>query len=201
VRRAALVGLGLAKDTASFPALLAAVAEDDAPTRLIALSALVGFADERVTAALARAARDSDEAVRTAAIGFLQAASGPEASAALIALVRDGVEQRRALDALSAAPAKADQVTARCHALLSALEQADDILAPLLASCLSRLGGPLASDALLRALLLPNRLSRLAAASALAALGTRAAYAALAQAASSDADDEVRRVCALHLAG
>jgi HEAT repeat protein len=56
-----------------------------------------------------------------------------------------------------------------------------------------------AVDALFAGLSFPSRPARIAAAAGLSALGTRAAYAALARAASEDADPEVRRVCALHL--
>jgi HEAT repeat protein len=111
------------------------------------------------------------------------------------------VEQKRALDALAAPPASDDARRERSTALLHGLGQADDAIAPLLASSLSKLGGQRAEAALLSALVSPNRPARLAAANALAALGSRQAYAALAQAASDDTDDEVRRVCALHLAG
>jgi HEAT repeat protein len=201
VRRAALLGLGLAGDQTSLPTLLDAAEEGDAPTRLIALSALANFHDPRVTAALAAAARDSDEAVRTAAVGFLQASTEPDASATLIALVRDGVEPKRALEALASYPASDRAHLDRSAALLLGLEQADDAVAPLLASSLSKLGGPRAEAALLSALVSQSRPARLAAANALAALGTRDAYTALAKAASDDVDDEVRRVCALHLAG
>ncbi|MDB4977109.1 MAG: hypothetical protein JWN48_5450 [Myxococcaceae bacterium] len=198
VRRAALLGLGLVDDQSSLPLLLEAVSARDAPTRLVALSALARSRSPDVTEALARAARDADEAVRTAAIGFLLAVPTAAASEVLIALVADDVERARALEALST---PSTPLSIRIDTLVRALDQADDELSSLLISCLSRLERKAPSDGLYRALASPNRRARIAAAHGLSALGTHEAFAALSRAASADPDSEVRRVCALHLAG
>jgi HEAT repeat protein len=194
VKRAALLGLGLARDAGSLDLLCEAALCAEATTRLVALSALASFDQPEVVPALAHAARDGDETVRTAALGYLAAASAPAATTALVALLHDSTEPEPALAAL-ATPSHN-----RASGILNALESAHDALAPLLASCLSRLGSEAGHSALFRALSLPNRAARLAAAHSLAALGSRAAYAALSRAASDDEDPEVRRVCALHLA-
>lgn len=201
MQRAALLGLGLAKDESSLPIFLEALRDGDASTRLISLSALASCTDQRVVPALAQAALDDDESVRTAAIGFLQSSQDDAAHAALIAIVRDPRGHKRALEALASPGASSRATEQRARALLTGLATSDDALAPQLASCLSRLGGQVAADALLDALQLPNKPARLAAANGLASLGTRDAYAALAQAAQDDVDEDVRRVCALHLAG
>jgi HEAT repeat protein len=201
MQRAALLGLGLTRDDASLPIFLEALRHGDASTRLIALSALASVTGPAVTEALTQAARDEDESVRTAAIGFLQATHDQASSAALIELVRDDTERKRALDALATRPVSADVRALRAAALLQGLAQADDALAPLLASCLAKLGGQVASASLLHAITLPHKPARLAAANALSALATREAYEALSSAAVGDIDEDVRRVCALHVAG
>ncbi|HEY6881237.1 MAG TPA: HEAT repeat domain-containing protein [Polyangiales bacterium] len=193
MQRAALLGLGMRADAGSFDTFLGALHSTDPATRLVALSALAndhGAATER---ALIHAAHDQDESVRSAAIGYLQAAPGAGASEALVELAREGIERPRALSALALPH------PARVEALLSGLANADDELAPLLSSCLAKLGGGAARDGLIAALGLDNRAARMAAAHALAALGTREAFAALSQAAAHDPDADVQRVCALHL--
>jgi HEAT repeat protein len=191
VQRAALLGLGLRADVGSLDTFLEAARSADSATRLVALSALAGVPGAQAIEALTDAARDPDEAVRTAAVGYLQELPG--ASFALIDLAREGVERARVLNALSLPHPE------RVSALLSGLARADDELAPLLASCLSKLGAPLGRDGLIAALALDNRVARLAAAHALAAQATREAYAALQQCAAEASDPELRRVCALHL--
>lgn len=210
VRRAALLGLGMMRDPSCRAILLDAVRDTDAATRLVALSALANRHDDapeeldpsqhtEVAHALGRAARDEVEAVRTAAIGFLQTLPGTASSRSLIELVREQRERTRALEALSAPSRPKDE---RVPALLEALQQADDELAPLFVSCLSRLQRVGASpDGLFRAFALDQRTARMAAAHGLSALGSRAAFAALSRAATEDSDPEVRSVCALHLAG
>ncbi|MET0285641.1 MAG: HEAT repeat domain-containing protein [Polyangiales bacterium] len=190
MRRAALLGLGLRADVDSLPIFLQAARGDDAATRLVALSALASLHTAEGLSALAQAARDEDEAVQSAAIGYLQAAPG--GTLHLIELAREGA---RVANALSTPHPE------RVAALLVGLADADDTLATLLTSCLSRLGGNAGRDGLLAALTLDNRAARMAAAHALAALGTREASAALALCAANDPDPELRRVCSLHLSG
>jgi HEAT repeat protein len=191
VQRAALLGLGLRADASSLATFLQAAESDDAATRLVALSALASLREERALQALATAARDEDEGVRSAAIGHLQAAPG--GSPFLITLLRDGSERARSASALSTPHLE------RVSALLQGLSDADEALATLLTSCLAKLGGAQGRDGLLAALTLDNKAARMAAAHALAALGTREANAALAQSAANDPDPELRRVCSLHL--
>ena len=158
----------------------------------MALGAVAGYDDERVTEELARAAHDPDEGVRNAAIGFLAGRRG--ATAVLIGLLF----RHRALPRLH--EALAHPAPDRVSGLLAALETADDERAPLLTSALARMQRPEAAAALLRALQLPNLPARKAAAMTLAGIGTRDALVALRAAAASDPDPEVRRICALVLA-
>ncbi|HEX5658177.1 MAG TPA: HEAT repeat domain-containing protein, partial [Polyangiales bacterium] len=191
MQRAALLGLGLRADVSSLPTFLQAAHSDDAASRLVALSALASLHEPSALQALAAAARDDDESVRSAAVGYLQAAPG--GSPLLIALLADGVERTRVASALSSPHVE------RVSSLLQGLADADDALATLLTSCLAKLGGTPGRDGLIAALMLDNKAARMAAAHALAALGTREATAALAQCAANDPDPELRRVAALHL--
>ncbi|MET0343598.1 MAG: HEAT repeat domain-containing protein [Polyangiales bacterium] len=193
VRRAALLGLGMGGDRVALPLLIDTAREGDPSSRLIALSALASFAGDEATEVLAEASSDADPALRTAAIGFLAHRPGPAATDALVARLRDAEAPTPLLDALAA------PVHGRVARLLATLATADDELALRLVACLSRQHSVESIDALFTGLGLPSRPARLAAAGGLSALGTREAYAALAQAAAEDADPEVRRVCALHL--
>jgi HEAT repeat protein len=85
----------------------------------------------------------------------------------------------------------------RAQGLLEALRGATDETAPQLASLLARLATADALRTLFEALHLPNVAARKAAATALAALGSREAFSALQRQALEDTDAEVRRVCAL----
>ncbi len=190
VRRAALLGLGMRADGESLPTFLDAARSGEPATRLVALAALASLHEPAALDALASAAQDEDEAVRNAALGYLQAAPG--GSMRLVQLAHLGT---RIADALSTPHPE------RVSALVQGLADADDALATLLASCLVKLGSNTARDGLIAALTLDNRAARMAAAHALAALGTREAYAALSQCASDDPDPELRRVCSLHLSG
>ncbi len=192
--RAALLGLSIAQDEQSLPLVLAACAAEDAATRLVALSAAAAFPSPFVLPVLAQMARDVDESVSTAALSFLAARKEREASRLLIELLPTALVKEPVMQALSTVS------PTRIPALLSSLEQADDEVASLLASCLARLRHPDAVAALLQALRLPAAAARKAAATTLAALGTREAYSAMAQLATDDPDAEVRRVCALFLA-
>jgi HEAT repeat protein len=195
VQRAALIGLGMGKRDEDLTTLLNASGAADPATRLVAISAVSGFFHPRVLSTLTRAAQDSDENVRTAAISFLAARRGIEATRALINLLTRPALREAALAAL------AISAEGRIEGLISSLETADDELAPLLTASLARLQRADATAALFQALELPSSPARKAAASTLAALGTRAALDALRKHSEADPDPEVRRICALLLAG
>jgi len=191
LRRAALIGLGLSKRPEALSLLLTAAAAEDAATRLIVLSALAGFAAAETLETMARAAQDTDENVRMAALEVLGSHPAREATAILARFLGDPLLHKRARAALLAPHAE------RAQGLLEALRGATDETAPQLASLLARLATPDALRTLFEALHLPNVAARKAAATALAALGSRDAFSALQRQALEDADAEVRRVCAL----
>lgn len=193
VKRAALVGLGIARRDEDLPLLLGAVNDSDTATRLIALSAIAGFRSSVVLGALSSAASDSDEQVRSAAIGFLASRAEPEATEVLIELLASDAAQERAKAALLI------RSEGRISGLLSALGSANHELAPIIISILARIDRPEARAALSCALELNNVAARKAAASALAARRTPEALVALRQAAQNDPDQEVRHICALLL--
>jgi HEAT repeat protein len=142
---------------------------------------------------LLRAAADPDESVRSAAVGFLANRSGVAATQALVSLLGDPSLRERVVSAL-ALPADG-----RIPGLLTALEAADEGVAPLLVAALARMQRADARAALLTALGSSSPAGRRAAAAAVAALGTVEAHQALEQASSHDADPEVRRACLLAL--
>jgi HEAT repeat protein len=193
LKRAALIGLGIARNPETMPVLEAAVASADPATRLVAISAVVDSSSPSTVPVLARAVRDADENVRAAAVGFLGALPGPEPVRVLVELGRRSEERDRVLTMLSM-PADG-----RAKALLEALGEADDEVAPLIANALARLsdaGGEQALATIFAGAALP---ARKAAASALAALGTREAQALLRRAADADPDPRVRQICAVLL--
>jgi len=194
VRRAAVVGLGIARP----PEALATVAEvlrsPDAASRLVAVSALGGFADASVSRLLGTMADDPDESVRNGAVGALAARPGREATDVLVDLLRRGANDQAVWKAL-AIPSPD-----RAQGLLAALGEADDELAPSLASALARMGDASGAAALVDGLALPNPAARKAAAATLGGLGTREAMLALRRAWAEDPHPEVRRICAAVLA-
>lgn len=194
VRRAALLGLGVMAHPGDESFLLAALSTGDSATRLVALSALANFDSLSVLQALAWAATDDDEQVGTAAIGFLAGRAEQEATDILVHLIGSPTARERTLAALLV-PAQG-----RIPGLLAALETADDELAPVLTSALAKLRYADAASALLQVLQLANVAARKVAASALAALGSPEATAALRRAADADPDAGVRQICALLLA-
>ena len=101
VRRAALVGLGIARRPEALPhAARRRRARSDAATRLVALSALAEFDDARGAArAAARAADDPDESVRSAAVGFLAARAGLRATRRWSSLLAHATLRERGPDA------------------------------------------------------------------------------------------------------
>jgi hypothetical protein len=127
-------------------------------------------------------------------MGILAQRPGVEAARALVGLFTAGGTTHRAFAALSA------PLPGRIEGILEALATADEELAAQLTSALARMRREGANEALLGALGLPNAAARKAAATTLAALGTRQARSALEQAAMVDPDPEVRRVCSLVVA-
>ena len=194
VQRAALIGLGLTGQPEMIPHLLAGLVSPDAATRIVAVSAIAGLPSPEVLPALVRAAGDGDETVAATAMGILAQRPGVEATRALIGLYATNPATTRAFTALCAS------LPGRIEGILEALATADDELAAQLASALARMRRESANEALLAALGLPNPAARKAAATTLAALGTRQAHVALEQAARVDPDPEVRRVCTLVVA-
>ncbi len=194
IRRAAIIGLGVAKRPEGLSLILAAAQADDPATRLVAVSALAGFRSPEVLNAFRTAAFDPEETVRTAAIGFLAAMPGLDATRVLIELLSTLTATEPVLAALSV------YVEGRIAGVTTALEGADDELAPALTSVLVRLRRPDANQALMKAMTMANGASRKAAASALAVLGGKEAIAMLRRAATDDPEPEVRQICLLLLA-
>ncbi|HVG59901.1 MAG TPA: HEAT repeat domain-containing protein [Hyalangium sp.] len=193
VRRAALLGLGVSKRPDALPVLLEAATKGEPATRLVALSAVAEYDVPETVSALLRSAGDPDEGVRSAAVGFLATRSGTHATQALVSLLGDPALRERVVSALSL-PADG-----RIPGLLTALEAADDLVAPLLVAALARMQRADARAALLSAMRTSSPSGRRAAAAAVAALGTVEAREELERAAAQDEDPEVRRACLLAL--
>jgi len=194
IQRAALVGLGVARQVESLPVMLAATRAPDPATRLVALSAVAGFDAPEVLQALLVAATDGDASVRTAAIGFLAATPGAKATAALAGLLPRAISVEQVVAALAV------NVEGRISGLVAALETADDESASALASALARLRRADATAALIGAMASPNSCARKAAAATLAGIGSKEALAIVKVAATDDPAPEVRRICTLLLA-
>jgi HEAT repeat protein len=195
LRRAALIGLGLSQRYEALGVLMANASTEDAATRLITLSALAKLDAPETLAALTRAAHDADESVRIAAMGFLGERSGVEATEALAGFVADPVLGAHARAVLSVPHRH------RVAGLSAALRSADDERAVLLTGLLARLNQPDATAALFEAVTLSNGAARRAAVTTLGALGSSEALTLLQRLSVEDPDAEVRRVCALLLAG
>ncbi len=193
MRRAAVVGLGLRREADVLPLLLEAARSDEPATRLVALSALVGFKQPEAFSAVVEAASDNDESVRSAAIGVLALAPGAAATRALIHLIASPASRFQALVAL------ANPAEGRVQGLLEALERADETLAASLAIALSRIARAEADEGLVLAMSSSNVAARRAAASVLGTNGSAKARAALTRSAASDLDFEVRRLAAATL--
>jgi HEAT repeat protein len=193
VKRAALVGLGISRRPEDLPIILAEINSSDAPTRLIALSALVGFPSPKVFGALSAAGSDPDEQVRSASIGFLSIRPEQEATEMLVELLSNERTHEKAKAALLIPSA------GRTSGILIALESAGDELATMLISILSRLDH-VDFTALLSAMKLNNVAARKAAATAIAVHINRPEMAeALKDGAENDPDREVRLICKLLL--
>lgn len=194
VKRAALVGLGISRRNEDLSIILAEINSPDATNRLLALSALVNFPSPKVFGALRAAGSDPDELVRSAAIGFLSARSDQEATEVLVELLSEERTREKARAGLSVPSA------GRAGGLLVALESANDELAPLLISILSRLKPVSAKKSLLAAMRLNNVAARKAAATGIASQERSDDMTnALREAAENDPDREVRQICKLLL--
>ncbi|MFL5344271.1 MAG: HEAT repeat domain-containing protein [Hyalangium sp.] len=193
VRRAALLGLGVSKRPDALPVLMEAASQGDPATRLVALSAVAEYDTPETVTALLRSAGDPDESVRSAAVGFLATRAGTAATQALVSLLGDPALRERVVSAL-ALPAEG-----RIPGLLTALESADESVAPLLVAALARMQRADARAALISALESSSPAGRRAAAAAVAALGTVESREALERASAQDEDAEVRRACLLAL--
>lgn len=191
MQRAALVGLGLTRRPEAEVELLSAATAPDASTRMVAIAALADFPGAAVGRALSEAARDEDESVRHAAIGYLANRSDPDAVRTLVELLSAPVPRERVLAALS------NPAMGKPAAMLEVLASSGDSEARAISEALVRMGGEESLSALIQAMSLENVRARRAAATSLAATGTRRAAAALARAAEQDQDDEVRRICTL----
>jgi HEAT repeat protein len=192
VKRAALVGLGIARRMEDLKIILSEVNSKDAPTRLIALSALVGFPSPKVFGALRSAGSDPDEQVRVASIGFLSARAEQEATEMLIELLQNENTFEKAKTALLIPSA------GRVSGILVALESANDQLATVLVSLLRKVEQNTSS--LLIAMNLNNVAARKAAATAVAAYKNMPdMMEALKIASENDPDREVRQICKLLL--
>lgn len=194
VKRAALVGLGIARRNEDLPIILSEISSTDPTTRLLALSALVNFNSPKVFGALSAAGRDSDEQVRSAALGFLAARPEQEATEVLVEFLKDEQTMEKAKSGLLISS------TGRLAGLLVSLESADDELAPVLISILSKTDSNDSQTAILAAMKLNNTAARKAAATAIAAYQDQPEMiAALKEGAQNDPDREVRQICKLLL--
>ena len=193
VRRAAIVGLGIAHRSEDLPLILEAIHSPDLPTRLIALSAMVNFHSPLILGALEAAAIDPDEQLRSAAIGFLAARPEQSATEILVRLLESELTRDSARSALLIPSHQ------RVSGLLVALHSVDDEVAPIVVSVLSRIDRPEAHRALLAAMKLEHLAARKAAASALNPRKGPEVKAALQDASKNDPDPEVRQICALRL--
>jgi HEAT repeat protein len=193
IRRAALVGLGVAKRAGSLPLILEALDDAEPATRLVAISALAKLETQAVLPALLRSTRDGEPSVRNAAVGYLAARHGQAATQELVGLLPDEPLRDLVLSSL------AIPVEGRIAGLLVALEDADERVAPLIVGALARMDRADAGAAILDALRTAAPPGRKAAAQAVAAWNDAAGRAALERAAREDADPEVRRISTLAL--
>ncbi len=191
VKRAALLGLGIAHRLGDLPLIITAARSEDAPTRLIALSAMINYHPANILESLSTAATDPDSQVSSAAIDLLAGVRGQEATEVLVGLLLNPHYKEKAETALLTPK------EGRTAGLLVALESADDELAVLLISILTRLNRPEARDALLAAMQLNNTAARKAAASGLAARRDPEMLALLKEASEIDPSQEVRDICSL----
>ncbi len=191
VKRVAIVGLGISHRAEDLPLVLAAARSQDAPTKLIALSALVNFPSHTILGTLSTAASDTDTQVSSAAIELLAGLRTQEATEVLIELLHPQNTREKAREALLI------PTEGRIPGILVSLESADDELADQLIIILSRLKRPEAKAALLAAMKLNNVAARKAAAGGLSARRDPEMLAALKEASEYDPSPEVRDICSL----
>jgi HEAT repeat protein len=189
--RAALLGLASQKRRDALPLIEQAVRSPDRATRLMALEAASALDAPEVLGILRAVAADDDEEVRRAAIGHLAARPGAAATLALIELLAEPRARESVASALI--NPRAD----RLAALLSALETAEEEIAPILVRVLGQSAEPVAALSL--ALTSSGLSGRRAAAAALAALAAPRSRSVLERALAEDTDPEVRRIAALAL--
>ncbi|MBK7859123.1 MAG: HEAT repeat domain-containing protein [Archangiaceae bacterium] len=194
VQRAALVGLGGSKRPEAFAVLSRAASSHSPATRLVAISAIAESGSSHALFALSKAVRDPDDDVRSAALGYVAAVPTVDATTLLIELMRD----RRDLERISEILATPNE--GRVAGITAALENADDELAPALTSALVRLKTPDAREALFKVMGFRDVAARKAAAPAIAAFRTPAAYAELQRACEQDPDPRVRQICQVLIA-
>ena len=192
ISRAALVGLGIARDPRTIPLVRDALASVDPSTRLVAVSVLAEFDAPEVVPLLARAASDPDQGVRNAAVGFLSTRPGLAATQALVDKLGEVAERDKVIAALAVAPEM------RAEGILIALETADHERARFLISALLR-GRRAASIATVADVLhSQNPIARRAAVEAIASINTKDTIEVLRRA-TSDSDAEVRRIAIMAL--
>jgi HEAT repeat protein len=188
VRRAALTGLGSMKRVEALPVFLRALASEDAATRLITLSALQSLDVPEAFEAVVRATQDPDGNVRSAALTLMEQRSDSRATHWLMEQLRDESRREWALRALAI---PGDH---RLEDILTALETADAVLAPMLVMILTRMQRADGNAAVVSLLGWENVFARRAAASALVASSTAEAREVLAISSKADSDDEVRKI-------
>jgi HEAT repeat protein len=190
VRRVALTGLGSIRRVESIPVLLRALASDDAATRLVTLSALDRLDAPEAFDAIVRAMGDSDANVRSAAMTLMEQRADVRATRWLFEQLRDESRRDWALRALSLPRER------RLEELLTALENADAVLAPLLVTVLTRMRRADGDAAVVSVLTFESVFARRAAAAALASVSTAEAREALRISSQADADEDVRKISA-----
>jgi HEAT repeat protein len=193
IARAAIVGIGERGDASLRPIIAQALTSSDPAIRLVATSSLARFPGaepelEQVVLA------DADLSVRRAAVELLGSNPSEVATQALVSLLAHEAHCELALAGLG------QHLEARVPALFTALRGANDAQARLLLNVLSRSDLAAARRAIDEAFQLPNAAVRRAAAKILSLLLDDSAKSALARAASSDADPEVRRISAAAIA-
>jgi len=191
VRRAAFLGLGASQRAEALPLLIEAAGSPDQATRVAAAAALGTFNRPQVVPLLVQLAGDPDGDVASSAVGFLAERSGVTATLALIRLLGDVRHTDRIARALK------EPRAGRVSALVAALQGADSVLAPLLASILR--GHADSEAALVATLHRGGTAARQAAAAALAGMGSAEVHEALEYAAIHDPDPEVQRLATVVL--
>lgn len=188
VRRAAVVGVGERRDPKLKAVLVSALSSADPAIRLVAVSSVSRF--EGTEPELETAANDADPSVRNAAIELLAQRSNDRATRILL----DLLEREPTAKKLSAALVR--ELDRRIPAIMARLQTADDVYARALVGLLSHSESRLSRAALDDAFASRHAPARRAAARALSLVLDDAARSALARAATTDSDAEVRRICA-----